>query len=308
MDKRCAFGYVRPCNCIKKQESGYAEAAPCPGDLRCRTTRQATRSSTRSPTSPSSTGPRIPRSWCAARPSSATRRSRSPTSAPWQGVVRAHRAAGEVGLPLIVGTELALDPATRVVLLATDRAAYGRLSALITRARRSAEKGAYRLKAEDMGEGVEGCLALLVAGSRSFAAWLAERFPGRLWLAVTLHHGPDDAGVLEARRHLGRRLGLPLVAAGGVRMHERGRRPLADTLSAIRLGCRVSELGFRFPRQRGVPPALPPAARPDLSARPAGRERVDRLAVPLLCSASCATSTPKSSFPRGFPPGSTCAG
>ena len=163
------------------------------------------------------------------------------------GVVRAHRAAKETGLPLIVGTELALDPATRVVLIATDRDAYGRLSALITRARRSAEKGGYRLEPEHLGEGVEGCLALLVSGSRSFAAWLAERFQGRMWVAVTLHHGPDDAGVLEARRRLGRQLGLPLVAAGGVRMHERGRRPLADTLSAIRLGCRVSEVGFRLP-------------------------------------------------------------
>ena len=163
------------------------------------------------------------------------------------GVVRAHRAAKEVDLPLVVGTELALDPATRVVLLAPDRAAYGRLSGLITRARRSAEKGGYRLEPEHLDEGVEGCLALLISGSRSFAARLAERFPGRLWLAVTLHHGPDDAGVLEARRHLGRQLGLPLVAAGGVRMHDRGRRPLADTLSAIRLGCRVSELGFRIP-------------------------------------------------------------
>ena len=163
------------------------------------------------------------------------------------GVVRAHRAAKEADLSLIVGTELALDHATRVVLLATDRAAYGRLSGLITRARRSAEKGAYRLEPEHLGEGVEGCLALLISGSRTFAAWLAERFPGSLWLAVTLHHGPDDAGVLAARRHLAGQLGLPLVAAGGVRMHERARRPLADTLSAIRLGCRVSELGFGIP-------------------------------------------------------------
>ena len=163
------------------------------------------------------------------------------------GVVRAHRAAREAGLAFLVGTELSLDPATRIVLIATDRDAYGRLSALITRARRSAEKGDYRLEPEHLGEGVEGCLALLVSGSRSFAAWLAERFQGRVWVAVTLHHGPDDAGVLEARRRLGRQLGLPLVAAGGVLMHERGRRPLADTLSAIRLGCRVSEVGFKLP-------------------------------------------------------------
>ena len=130
------------------------------------------------------------------------------------GVVRAHRAAREAGLAFLVGTELSLDPATRIVLIATDRDAYGRLSALITRARRSAEKGDYRLEPEHLGEGVEGCLALLVSGSRSFAAWLAERFQGRVWVAVTLHHGPDDAGVLEARRRLGRQLGLPLVAAG----------------------------------------------------------------------------------------------
>ena len=141
------------------------------------------------------------------------------------GVVRAHRAAREAGLAFLVGTELSLDPATRIVLIATDRDAYGRLSALITRARRSAEKGDYRLEPEHLDEGVEGCLALLVSGSRSFAAWLAERFQGRMWVAVTLHHGPDDAGVLEARRRLGRQLGLPLVAAGGVLMHERGRRP-----------------------------------------------------------------------------------
>ncbi len=174
------------------------------------------------------------------------------------GVVRAHRAAREAGLPLIVGTELALDPATRVVLLAPDREAYGRLSALITRARRSAEKGGYRLEPEHLGEGVEGCLALLISGSRSFTAWLTERFPGRLWLTVTRHHEADDAGRLEACRRLGRQLGLPLVAAGGVRMHERGRRPLADTLSAIRLGCRVSELGF----------GLPPNAECHLRSRP----------------------------------------
>ena len=163
------------------------------------------------------------------------------------GVVRAHRTAKETGLSLLVGTELVLDPSTRVVLIATDRAAYGRLSALITRARRGAEKGSYRLGSEDLGEGVGGCLALLISGSRSFAAWLEERFQGCLWLAVTLHRGTGDAGILEARRRLGRQLGLPLVAAGGVRMHERGRRPLADTLSAIRLGCRVSEVGFGLP-------------------------------------------------------------
>src|SRR5690606_15639501 len=66
------------------------------------------------------------------------------------GIVRAHIAAKEKGLELIVGTELELAPdsparaaaevPTRLVLLATDRESYGNLSALITRGRRQAVK------------------------------------------------------------------------------------------------------------------------------------------------------------------------
>ena len=38
--------------------------------------------------------------------------------------------------------------------------------------------------------------------------------------------------------------GLPLVAAGNVHMHLRSRKPLQDTLTAVRLGRPVSECGF----------------------------------------------------------------
>ena len=57
-------------------------------------------------------------------------------------MVRAHVAAKEAGLKLIVGAEITPDDAPPVVLWATDRAAYGRLARLITRGRRRAEKGA----------------------------------------------------------------------------------------------------------------------------------------------------------------------
>ena len=50
------------------------------------------------------------------------------------GVVRAHKAARENGLPLIIGTEFRLaneqGPGFRLVLLAQNRAGYGKLSAL----------------------------------------------------------------------------------------------------------------------------------------------------------------------------------
>jgi error-prone DNA polymerase len=48
------------------------------------------------------------------------------------GIVRAHVAAKECGLKLIVGSELRLDDGLKLALLAPDRRAYGALSALIT--------------------------------------------------------------------------------------------------------------------------------------------------------------------------------
>ncbi|MGE5320421.1 MAG: PHP domain-containing protein, partial [Hyphomicrobiaceae bacterium] len=52
------------------------------------------------------------------------------------GIVRAHVAAKECGLKLIVGSEIKFSEGPRVVLLATDRTGYGHLSALITQGRR----------------------------------------------------------------------------------------------------------------------------------------------------------------------------
>src|SRR5574340_1296490 len=79
------------------------------------------------------------------------------------GVVRAHVAAKEAGMKLVVGSEIQLDDGPRVVLLATNRTGYGNLSAHITRGRRSAAKGDYRLFLDDLSGGLPGCLALLLA-------------------------------------------------------------------------------------------------------------------------------------------------
>jgi len=172
------------------------------------------------------------------------------------GVVRAHLAAKDVGLKLLIGAEIALsgapDPGPKLVLIAQDRAGYGNLSELVTRGRRSAPKGAYRLTPPDLDAGVPGCLALLVPGSDSadaserdlaHARWLAERFPGCAWIAAELLCGPDDRARLARRRALARAARLPLVAAGDVHMHVRSRRHLQDTLTAIRLGRPVHACG-----------------------------------------------------------------
>src|SRR5512139_1652913 len=162
------------------------------------------------------------------------------------GIVRAHVAAKEVGLKLIVGSEIKLGEGPRVVLLATNRAGYGNLSALITQGRRSATKGRYALSLDDLRDGLPGCLALLLADplpSLMHAQAIAARFPGRAWLAVELFRAPDDAERLAAAGELATTAGLPLVAAGDVHMHVAERRPMQDTLTAVRLGVPVFDAG-----------------------------------------------------------------
>ena len=78
------------------------------------------------------------------------------------GVVRAHVRAKELGLQLIIGAELNLVGGCKLVLLAPTRTAYGSLCRLITRGRRSAKKGSYRLAERDVEELAEKCLALLL--------------------------------------------------------------------------------------------------------------------------------------------------
>jgi len=192
------------------------------------------------------------------------------------GVVRAYIEAKKHGLKIIVGTEVQIENGPRLVLLATDRAGYGRMCALITKARMRTPKGTYRLETSDLDDGLEGCLVILVPdgsvesetdggridgepsecdssarsatpvtghSSLEHAQFIARRFPGRAWIAVELVSGANDAAQLENLRALAHESGLPLVAAGDVHMHVRSRRALQDVLTAIRLGVPVRAAG-----------------------------------------------------------------
>jgi error-prone DNA polymerase len=162
------------------------------------------------------------------------------------GVVRAHIEAKKCGLKLIIGSELRLDDGLRLVLLATDRESYGKLSALITRGRRGAIKGSYRLSRADLADGVAGCLALWLPGripDADQARWLKPRFPQALWIAVERLLDADDAVRCVDLAAIASTTGLPLVAAGDIHMHCRARHALQDTLTAIRLRTTVAQAG-----------------------------------------------------------------
>jgi error-prone DNA polymerase len=146
------------------------------------------------------------------------------------GVVRAHTTAKDCGLKLAIGTEVKPVDGPRLVFLATNREGCGKLSAPITRARRRAAKGAYRLERADLGAGLDHCLALWIPppelpvdtlpGFESEIAWLRPLLPDRLWIAVELLRDGEDDKRLEALSALSRATAVPLVAAGDVQKSE----------------------------------------------------------------------------------------
>jgi error-prone DNA polymerase len=57
------------------------------------------------------------------------------------GIVRAHVKARELGIKLIIGSQVTVDDESTIVLLAQDRAGYANLCRLITKGRLRSEKG-----------------------------------------------------------------------------------------------------------------------------------------------------------------------
>jgi len=181
------------------------------------------------------------------------------------GVVRAHVQAKKEELPLIIGSYFQLvhadkTPAFGLILLAQNREGYGNLCELVTLARMRAQKGAYLLTPHDLSRpeaeyahlrGMPDCLAILVpdfpAHEEKLDAqleWLDATFPARAWVGLTLHQRALDdihRGVVErvAVRHA-----VPVVATGKVVMHVRSRKPLHDTMTAIRIGRPITECGY----------------------------------------------------------------
>lgn len=167
------------------------------------------------------------------------------------GIVRAHGAAKDAKVKLIVGAELWLRDAPPIVVWASDRQGYGHLTRLLTLGRRRAEKGSCDLAFEDLAAHHEGLLAGLLPGPSPPDHLLArlrglrELFGDRTYLLAELHRGPDDEQRLADLQKLARSSRVPLVAAGDIHYHTPARSILHGVLTAIRHGITVDEANRR---------------------------------------------------------------
>ncbi|MEW5726674.1 MAG: error-prone DNA polymerase [Pseudomonadota bacterium] len=153
------------------------------------------------------------------------------------GVVRAHVAAKQAGIRLLVGARLDFrDGHPPVLCLPTDRAAYGRLCRLLTDGLRRAPKGECWLDGPDLAAWGEGQV-LIVLPEGEFEeplAALAAAFPGAVHLAAHHHLDGEDEARIERLAAVAARCGAPLVATNDVHYHAPERRPLQDVLTAVR--------------------------------------------------------------------------
>ncbi|MFO0725311.1 MAG: DNA polymerase III subunit alpha [Myxococcota bacterium] len=178
------------------------------------------------------------------------------------GVVRAFRVAKPLGLHIITGAEIHLEGYARteseaprslpglppsLVLLATDRAAYGRLSRLLSEGKLRMGKGGFQLSFADVARYAEGLFAIHVGTPDPLLlAQEKDAFGDRLSIAIERNLSPFDRARLEAAQKAAGRFGIALVVTGGVLMHDPSRKPLQDILSAARMGVKLEDAGRRL--------------------------------------------------------------
>ncbi|MFM7109409.1 MAG: PHP domain-containing protein, partial [Planctomycetaceae bacterium] len=172
------------------------------------------------------------------------------------GIVRAHGAARQAGIRLVVGASLEPLDAAPLVVWAADRTGYANLCRLLTLG-----QGHGRFAFDDIARHAGGLvagvplarivgddlrdedrIAAAVAHLREWRHVLDDRLVA---LAEVALEG-DDADRLGCFARVARLAGVPVAAAGDVRYHERARLPLHDALAAVRHRATVDEIRGRL--------------------------------------------------------------
>jgi error-prone DNA polymerase len=169
------------------------------------------------------------------------------------GIVRAHQAAKEAGIRLIVGCRLDLVDGMSVLVYPTDRDAYARLCRLLSLGKKRGGKAKCRLEWADLVAYGNGLIAVLVPDEADETCALRLRrlrdaFADRAFLALSLRRRPNDQLRLWELSNTAAAARVATVVTNDVLFHESGRRILQDVVTAIRHNVTIDELGFRRER------------------------------------------------------------
>ncbi len=167
------------------------------------------------------------------------------------GVVRLHAAAKKLQLRPVIGARIVLADGTAFLAYPTDRAAYGRLAALITKGRRHdldgkwQQKGRCDLSLDDLAAHAQGMRLVWLPGEDpSPLPGLAARLPQLSHVAASWLYRGDDRARINRLDRAARASGLSIVAVNDVHYHAPDRRPLQDVMTCIREGTTIVEAGL----------------------------------------------------------------
>ena len=168
------------------------------------------------------------------------------------GVVRAHIAAKEMGVRLLVGARLVLECGLELICYPQTREAYGRLSTLLSHGKLKAEKGECHLTLDEVIDQSTDQIFIAFPPDKPGSAFevtltrLGVVWPGRVYLAARFGFGGRNRERIARLAELGATCGTPIIATNDVLYHEPERRPLQDVLTCIREHCSIEEAGFRL--------------------------------------------------------------
>lgn len=171
------------------------------------------------------------------------------------GVVRLHAAALKAGVTPVIGCRLQLVSGEAFLAYPRDRAAYGRLCALLSKGKMQdagggwQAKGACDISLDDLAAHGEGVQLIAVPGVDlgHFAAGLprlARALPGLRHIAASCLYRGDDRARINRLDALARRLGMSILATNDVHYHAPDRRPLQDVMTCIRHKTTIAKAGF----------------------------------------------------------------
>ncbi len=152
---------------------------------------------------------------------------------------------------LIIGCRLVLrDSSVEWVALPRDKAAYQRLTRLLTLGKQRAEKGECHL---DLADVLKACIGMTLIALPQRALRMAtvhiqrvqRQFPGHVFLGAVPRYDGSDQTYLNACAGLALRTSAPMVAVGDVLMHHGSRKQLADVLTCMREHITIDQIGTR---------------------------------------------------------------
>jgi error-prone DNA polymerase len=195
------------------------------------------------------------------------------------GIVRAHTAARDAAIQLCVGCRIEVDfqghvqhsfdersspyHQSSLLLYPKNTEAYGVLCSLLSRAKSSLSKNDFFISLDAILP-IQNHFALIIVppffqtrlhSADSTNSRLTNFYelcrivkenssdPQTLSVALTAQYGPRSRSSLHAVLQIARSLGIAPVATNDVYYHSPERKPLQDTLTAIRLGCTVEQAG-----------------------------------------------------------------